>query len=247
MIHTDKTIKAKNELEKITGIPVKILSLDDFSKKFDAPYITSYFGVYNRLEEEHIIGINLNKPNTNESTFVHECCHAIMNHLGYPKVDYMTYPSDGADFVSLLHRISSNLSSVIQHPKVYYMMENDFEIDMENYFKGLLLQKCERLKKSSKEFELEKQVFNIQQNIIDGMEYFYYDDETRKTILSQLSITCPNSYNFLIGLKKAKYNFLEIKESKKSANDLLARIKKYGEKRTESKTLNNIWDRILIN
>jgi hypothetical protein len=246
MIHTDKTKKAQDKLINLTKKEISIISTQEFATRFNVPLVKDFLGVYYYFDNKHIIAVNYNKPETIESSFVHECCHAIMKHEKYSEFEYKYFETDTLEFINTLKFITSILTSAIQHPKVYRMMEEDFNIDMNIYFEGIIFQKNERLEKQPtiSNQNLDHKIFLIQQNIIDGLEYLYYPLKYKNDILKKLMTICPNSYDYLKGLEKAKLDFMTLKSHKKSSQDFLDKIKKYGVKKTESQNLNVIWDRI---
>ncbi len=246
MKETPNTIKAKEILENKSGFPVIIKTLDELSIEYNLPNIKEYFGVHNFNGKEHIIGVNSNKPETNETTFVHECIHGIMVAEGFPRVEYL-YLTGNPQEEKILKILTSYFSSSIQHPEIYRRMNDDFELNMSKYFQGLIIQKKNRLQKKPDNFnnDIEK-VFSIQQDIIDGHEYFFYEPKSKTEILNELQEKSNGAYNFLLGIQKAKFDFYTPNSNRESAKKFLKKIIKYGEKRIGSSLTKRFWSNLKI-
>lgn len=247
MEETPNTIKAKKLLEEISGYPVVIRTLDELALEYNIPSIKGYFGVHDFNGRQHTIGVNSNKPETNESSFVHECIHGILSVEGFPSVEYQN-PTRDVQEERILKMLASYLSSAIQHPEVYRRMTIDFNLNMTEYFQNLMLQKKNRLNKKPSEYnnEVEK-VFSTQQDIIDGHEYFYYESNSKVEILKELLQKSRGAYNFLLGIQKSKLDFSTPTVCRNSGNKLLDRVIKYGDKRIGNSLSNRFWNNLKIN
>jgi len=247
MIQTPNTIKAQQQLEKLSGYPIITTTLDEIADRLGDNHIRTYLGVYFFDGQHHVIGINSNKPETNESSFVHECIHGILNYEGYPTVKYAkSYLPQGDKGV--IERLRDNLQSAIQHPAVYYRMSSDYTLDMDAYYSSLLHQKTNRLSKKPRIFQSEfEKVLIDQQDIIDGHEYFYYDIKTQSEILKLFESESYNAYKTLVEFQNYRYDFISLNNCKDSSNKLLSCLKEFGEKHLGSRELTNrFWNRMYI-
>ncbi|NDK56823.1 hypothetical protein [Pontibacter fetidus] len=248
MKHTATTLKAQEKLMNLSGYPVEIVTMKEFAISSGLLNVESYLGVHYFDGEQHIIGVNSEKPETNESTFVHECIHAILDIEGFPKVKIDYKGSEDITINKNCDLLAAFLSSAIQHPEVYRRMDKEFNIDMRNYFQGLLIQKKSRLtKKDSVSQGGLDAVLSNQQDIIDGFEYFFYSENEQKEILDLFKKVSPSAFDFLQGIrKKSKLDFYSPSKARVSALDFFERIKKYGEKKAGQSLNTMFWDKISI-
>ena len=120
-------------------------------------------------------------------------------------------------------------------------MRQDYNLDMERYFESLLEQKVSRFSKKNAGNEQES-IFSNQQDILDGLEYFYYDADYRTQVLSCFRDNSESAYNSCLQLRtKIEKTGMHTPHScLKSGKKIKAHIIKYGGKRNLN-FLNNMW------
>lgn len=249
MKETNKTQSARKHIAKLTDKPIIITSLDELAVSSGLQGIEGYLGAAKENDDNIIIAINSNKPESHESTFVHELLHIMINYEGFPKVfinEQFIKKNLPQKLWALLPKLQAYFSSVLHHPVIYKRMREIYNIDMGVYFNGLLVQKMNRFN-SKKNKNDQEVVFSNQQDILDGLEYCYYEAEQRTKILCQFRKKSNSAYNMCLDLQRAinKIGILNPQSCKISAEIIKSRIIKYGEKRNLG-VLNNMWEALDI-
>ena len=246
MIKTENTQKALNTLRKVTKNEVLFLSKGQFEEKFKTKLDGN--GVHYFFDEKHHICIDENiSESEKECTYVHECLHAILRLEGYP----CCYLEGRRDFrveeKNSLLRITGSITDAIHHPTIYERMTKDFDLDMDLYFRNLLIKKIERLELMKTDHKDDLSVVYIsQQNFIDAVEYFFYPNEVQSKLFEQVKKMLPDNYGFLKGIKPKKLRFDNPENSKSTINDILERIKRYGQKRDAEILNERVWNLMII-
>ena len=226
---------------------IRIISLEEASQ-IKGINITGYNGVAWQEDSIITIGINVNKPETNEASFFHELSHIYLEYDNFPVITYNleNININNKMLIAQMPKLCGYVQSVIHHPAVYKMMKEKYLINMNEYFANCLIQKRDRFLKNSPQ---NKNVFEEQQDIIDGFEYSFYDGNAKEEVLKLFKQVAPDSYNSCIDITKRinqKCSIYTSDGSRKAPIMLLERVKKYGEVRKLG-TLNRIWDALVIN
>lgn len=243
-METDNTRLAREHLAKLTDKKISITTLQQIGKIVGIIGIDEYLGATKESNDHITVALNPNKPDTNEATFVHELLHIMLDYEGFPNIlineSYAT-TNIPPPLWSQLPKLQSYFSSVLEHPEIYRRMRENYDLDMERYFNALLTQKLNRFNKKKWRNDQEM-VFSNQQDILDGLEYFYYSANQSEQILSCFRNNSESSYNSCLRLheKIEKIGTHTPYSCHKSAKAIKAHIIKYGEKRNLS-LLNNMW------
>jgi len=246
---TDNTQLAREHLAKFTDKPIMLTTVQKVAKVSGINGVEGYLGAAKENDDLILVALNPNKPESQESTFVHELSHIMLDYEGYPNVrinEQYAMTNLPQHLWTQLPKLQAYFSSVLDHPEIYRRMRESYNLNMEAYFDGLLKQKINRInkKKSSNDQEL---VFSNQQDILDGLEYFYYDVKQRTEILAHFKKKSNSAYNSCLGLQRVidKIGMHNPISCRKSAEIIQDRIVKYGEKRSQ-KLLNNMWKALEI-
>jgi len=249
MEESSNTQLARELLAKLTDKPIMIKSLQEIANESGIQGIEGYLGATFETADHILIALNENRPETHENSFVHEMLHKMLDYEGFPKV------SANQDYVKKnlppnlqvhLTKLLSFFSSVIKHPEIYKRMREDYNLDMESYFCGLLIQKRNRFDKKKNDDD-QQLIFSNQQDILDGLEYMYYNNNQKNEILRIFKDKSISPYNSCLGLHKAisKIGIHTPQSCLTAAGKIKAHIIKYGDKRGLG-LLNNMWKAIEI-
>lgn len=176
MVETSSTKKVREQLADCTQKPIVIESLEQLSKQKGLSSVMTYAGASQINESAINIFLNYDKPDTHESTFVHEVLHAILRYEQYPSIEInqefakQHIKKRDNDSLSMLR---NKFGSSITHPEIFRRMIQLFDLDINSYFENLMKIKIQRLKRK-KESKIKKEVFYSQQDIMDSIDYFYY-------------------------------------------------------------------------
>lgn len=245
MIKTANTHKALSLLQEVTTNEILFFSKNEFEEKFRTKFTGN--GAHFFFNNKHHICINENMSDlAKECTYVHECLHALLRIEGYPCC-YLEGRRVFRDKEknSLLH-IAGSITDAMHHPQIYQRMKKDFDLNLELYFKNLLIAKIDRLESMPRSEDNFSAVYRSQQNFIDAIEYFYYPLDIKSKIFEKIKEILPDNYNFLINLKPKKIKFDTPKNSKSTMDDLLNRIKAYGKKRNAEILNERVWNLMII-
>lgn len=242
---TKNTILARENLLKLTNKPVIITTLEEFSMRLGINFIQGYLGANKEFNDYIVVALNEYKPESHESTFVHELIHSILRHEQFPRVminEQFINNYIPKDLWSDLTKLVCFFQSSIEHPVIYERMRNNYQLDMEKYFNLLLVNKKNRLSKKNNFKTREERLFSDQQDILDGLEYHCYDEPQKTEILKILKVESRNAYDSCYSMNQAITNtrIHDPLSCHKSAEIIKAAIIKYGEKRHIG-NLNKMW------
>ncbi|MCL0094401.1 hypothetical protein M1N58_00675 [Dehalococcoidales bacterium] len=153
--------------------------------------------------------LNLTKPeDVREAVFVHEVLHIVLHHEGFPGIAIRARflsPSDA----QALEKLRDRFSSTIDHLQVYKRMITEFNLNFDLYFDGLVQAKIRRFGKFSYNTSVKdaKYYFYVQQDILDGLEYYQYPNLYSQRILAIFKETCPEGFASCLALRE-KINML---------------------------------------
>lgn len=247
MDETENTSLARKHLAEVTDKPIKIVSTKELADKFGMSWVENTFGVCRENDGHILIGLNYSRPETNESAFIHEVQHIILRHEGFPTVsinEHFGKKNIQVDHIKTLIGIHNQLCSVIQHPAVYQRMAKNYNIDMEKYFERAVGQKIHWLSEREKaiKYDHEREVFFTQQDILDGLEYFYYAQKQKEVIIENFKENSSIAYHSCCSLLKKiqKIGMYSPENCRKSAVEIKKHIINYG-KRKEAVYSNKFW------
>ncbi|MGB0428915.1 MAG: hypothetical protein ACPGLV_00480 [Bacteroidia bacterium] len=133
---TDKMNLAKNNLSKLIPKPLRIISMDEVVREEKDQKWTNYLGV--TREEDHTIMIGLNEkyPEFQESVFIHEILHRILEQEGFPQIhlNHSKLKNYQPKVHWLFYYLSGRLSEILDHPTIYLRMEDEYNLNLTSYF-----------------------------------------------------------------------------------------------------------------
>jgi len=244
IIGTENTIKAVNMLNKYTDKAIQVRDIKEL------PDIGSYLGAA-YIDDEIIIHLNCSYPiDIQEATFIHEVLHLVLRYEGFPKVEInetiaRTLPSQ---FISVLPKLRSHFSSTIEHPQIFKRMESEFTLNLPRYYGVQVQQKLNRLNKGLNYPKGSKQYYFFrQQDILIGLEYFFYPQYYKNKILSVFKEAYPNAYTSCLSLynKVKKIGFNSPKSAYESAKIIKAHVIRYGRRKSVG-VFNKMWKALEI-
>jgi hypothetical protein len=251
IIQTENTLKVVGMLRKHTGKKVLIKDIKELS---DDPVFSGaefYLGATYNGPESIIVYLNLYHPNTCEATFVHEILHIILEYEGFPEIIInqaiaRTLPPQ---FSRVLPKLQSFFSSTIDHPEIFKRMESEFELNLSPYYEIQVQQKLNRFQKGLKtESEKNQQYYFFrQQDILIGLEYFFFPKNYKERVLQAFNRFYPDAYASCLSLYKRvrKVGFNSSKSSYQSAKMIKTHIIRYGERKKVG-IFNRMWEALEV-
>lgn len=251
MIETKNTLKVINMLKKYTDKKVLVKDIKELSNDPVFSGAASYLGATYNGPDSVIVYLNLSHQHTCEATFTHEILHIILDYEGFPNIIInediaKILPSQ---FARVLPKLQSFFSSTIDHPEIFKRMESDFDLDLSLYYEIQVQQKLNRFYKSLRNDSKtnEQYYFFRQQDILIGLEYFFYPQNHKEKILKVFGESYPDAYASCSSLynKVKRVGFNTPKSSYKSAKIIKERIIKYGERKPTG-MFNKMWETLEI-
>ena len=198
MIETKNTLKVINMLRKYTDKKVFVKDIKELSNDPVFSGAASYLGATYNGPDSIIVYLNLSYQHTCEATFIHEILHIILDYEGFPNIIInedvaKILPSQ---FARVLPKLQSFFSSTVDHPEIFKRMESDFDLDLSLYYEIQVQQKLNRFYKSlaSDSKTNEQYYFFRQQDILIGLEYFFYPQNHKEKILKVFRESYPDAY-----------------------------------------------------
>ncbi len=233
MKETKNTQIAREKFASLTDKPIEITSLAAEAKRKNTPYIVDFLGASIIESDRIVIALNYNKPETHETTFIHEVTHQIIAKSGFPRIDYdLEYANVFVDpnHLPILQQVMSYLISSIEHPEVYRQMTEFYDLDMKAYFDSLIVQKMRRFALPIPSNKIDR-ILSEQQDIVEGIEYHYYHESVKKQILDELKRVSPQAFDIVEGyLQKLPEEWYRTPiDCESTANLILRRVIDYGE------------------
>lgn len=250
MNETNNTLLAREHLLKHTDKQIKITTLHEMAKVSGISGIERYLGAAKEYNDHIMVALNADIPESHENTFVHELLHIILDYEKFPNMainEQFAIKNLPPRLYAQLPKLQAYFSSAIDHPEIYVRMKDNYELNMEKYFNFLLAQKKNRFTKKNSFKNKEEELFFNQQDIIDGLEYFHYDNAQREEILMAFRETSNSAYNSCLALHRAisRSGMHNPLSCRKSAEKIKIHLVKYGEKRNIG-LLNNMWNALDI-
>lgn len=238
MIETKNTLKVINVLRKHTDKKILVKDIKELSSDPGFSGAASYLGATYNGPDSVIVYLNLSHPHTCEATFTHEILHIILDYEGFPNIIInediaKILPSQ---FVRVLPKLQSFFSSTIDHSEIFKRMESGFDLNLSLYYEIQVQQKLNRFYKSLRNGSKtdEQYYFFRQQDILIGLEYFFYPQKHKEKILKIFGESYPDAYASCSSLynKVKRVGFNTPKSGYKSAKIIKEHIIKYGERKS---------------
>jgi len=248
---TRNGFRAIEMLRKYTNKNILVKDIRELAGHLSFPGVESYLGVSDNAPENIIIYLNFSYPNTCEATFVHEVLHIILHYEGFPQV---IINQEKANTLPIqlrqgLPKLQSFFSSTLDHPEIFRRMESEFDLDLSSYYQIQVQQKINRFHKSLKEGAKRSQQYYFfrQQDILIGLEYFFYPPNYKETILQVFNEFHPDAYASCSSLyeKVKKIGFYTRESAYQSGKMIKAHIIRYGERKGVG-IFNKMWEALEI-
>lgn len=236
-IETDNTRKVINKLRQYIDKPIEVKDLAELASQ-GAAYAVNYLGSAKEYLNKIEVHLNLTKPeDVREAVFVHEVLHIVLHHEGFPgiatRADLVRFlsPSDA----QALEKLRNRFSSTIDHLQIYKRMITEFNLNFDLYFDALVQAKIRRFGKFSSNTPVKnaKYYFYVQQNILDGLDYYQYPDPYSQRILTIFRETCSEGFASCLALheKTEKVGYSTAPLAYRCADLVRNQIIKYGHKK----------------
>jgi hypothetical protein len=247
---TKNGLRAISMLRKYTDKNILVKDIRELAGRPSFPGVESYLGASENTSENIIIYLNFSYPNTCEATFIHEMLHKILRYEGFPEViiDQEKANTLHIQYKQFLPKLQSLFSSIIDHPEIFRRIESEFDLDLHSYYQIQVQQKINRFHKSWKEEPKNDQYYFFrQQDILIGLEYFFYPPIYKERILQVFNELSPDAYASCSSLyeKVKKIGFYTPESAHQSGKMIKAHIIRYGE-RKGARIFNKTWEALEI-
>jgi hypothetical protein len=189
-----------------------------------------------------------------EVIVVHEILHKILNYEGYPQVTidktaWALLPPEVQDLLIRKNGLRDRFQSAIDHPEIFRRIISGFELDIDSYFDIQVSQKL-RMFQSDSSRRLSggaDYYFREQQNIMWGIELFWYPTAHRNRILFAFEESHPDSYHSCLSLyEKIKgIGFGSPDAAYKCVSAVKSHIAEYGKSRNTGR-YERMWEALEI-
>ncbi|MFC1990888.1 hypothetical protein ACFLU9_01900 [Chloroflexota bacterium] len=244
--------KVVSLLKRHCNKPIQIKNIEEFAQKPGTSYIANYLGTVKEYSERIEVHLNYSvAENVREAILVHELLHILMRHRGFPGI--ATRAEESSRILQLLapqlEKLRYFFSSTVDHLYIYKIMQTDFNLDLAPYYEAHIKAKTTRFsrfsfKDSPKNAEY---YFQVQQDILEGLEYYEYPNPYRQNILQLFKETDPDGFASCSALysKLRKMGFSTPENMYRCANLIKIQIIKYGEKKSVGE-FNLLWNAINV-
>lgn len=251
-IETENTRKVVHILRRYTDKPIEVKDIAEFTNHPSTANIVNYLGASKEYSSKIEIHLNLTKPeDVREAVFVHELLHIVLHHEGFPgiatRADMVRFlqPSDA----QVLEKLRDRFWTTIDHLQVYKRMVTNFSLSFDLYFEELVQAKIRRFGQFSYDAHAKdaEYYFQVQQNILDGLDYHQFPNPYGQRILTVFRETCPEGFASCLALheKINKIGYSTPQLMHRCANLVRDQIIKYGHKKSVG-TLNQFWSALNV-
>jgi hypothetical protein len=214
----------------------------------EMPILGSYLGGVMEFDDHIDIYCDLSRPEmVCQAVLVHEILHVILGREGFPKIiiDVDMLPRLSLQQQEQLPKIRDRFKSAIDHPEIFKRMSSRFEMDLNAYFDAQVEQKLRMFESGSRISGQRDQnyYFQRQQDIMWGIELFWYPSRQRDQIQSAFQRVHLDSYQSCFSLySRIKRTGFETPIScYESAQAMKSHIISYGENRNIG-VPNRMWE-----
>lgn len=251
-IETENTRKVVHRLKRYTDKPIEVKDIAEFANIPSLAHIVNYSGASKEYSNKIEIYLNLTKPeDVREAVFVHELLHIVLKYEGFPGIDIR---ADIVGFlppniVSIVENLRNRFSSTIGHLQIYKRMVSDFNLGFDLYFEDLVQAKIRRSGKFSYQTHAKdaEYYFHVQQDILDGLDYYQFPNPYGQRILTIFRETCPEGFASCLALyeKINKIGYSTPPLMYRCADFIRNQIIKYGHKKAVG-TFNQYWSALSV-
>jgi hypothetical protein len=218
----------------------------------EMPIPGSYLGAVMQLEDRIDIYCDLSRPEiVRQAILVHEIVHIVLSREGFPEIVVKENVSSDLppQQQGLATRLRDRFKSAIDHPEVFRRMTSTFELNLDSYFDAQVDQKLRMFQSGSKGKSWRDQdyYFERQQDIMWGIEFFWYPSKQRDQILLAFQNTHPDSHQSCLSLysKIKGIGFQTPTSCYESAQIMKSHIISYGENR-KTGAFNRMWEALHV-
>ncbi|MBI4180473.1 MAG: hypothetical protein HY528_00915 [Chloroflexi bacterium] len=251
-IETESTRKVVHILRRYTDKPIEVKDLAEFVRHPALSHMANYLGSAKEYSNKIEVHLNFTKSeDVREAVFVHELLHIVLKYEGFPGIALRT---DMVRFLQpsiaqVLENLRDRFQSTIGHLQVYKREVTDFSLSLDLYFEELVRAKIHRFgqfsyKPHAKDAEY---FFQIQQDILDGLDYYQFPNPYSQKILAIFRETCPEGFAACLALheKTEKISYSTPPLAYRCADLVRNQIIKYGYKKNVG-TPNQLWSALNV-
>jgi len=231
VLQTPNTTKLLNLLRRHIDKPIHVRDIAELG----VTYLGSGKEYSNRIE------VHLNttvSESVQEAVFIHELLHILMRNQGFPGIAIRADIQSklASNLIPHLEKSRDFFSSTIDHLKIYETMQNEFNLDLNSYFKDQVEGKIRRFGKFSYQEHPKdaEYFFHVQQDILDGLNYYLFPEPFKQEILNIFKLKTPEGFaacSTLFG-KVSKIGFFKPEQIFKCAGVIKDQIVNYGKKKS---------------
>lgn len=247
MIDTVNTRKALDMLMGFTDKEIEVKPIEEFRAPGLKQPIT-YLGITQLSDNCFRIYLSTEYP---EAILIHEILHIILRYEGFPVVGFdetcaeRRLPQPVRDCLPVL---AGRLVSTVDHPEIHRRMENDYDLDMDRYYRIHAERETDKIiRESGLTLEHDDHVFVCQQNILSCLDFLLWG-KPHAGLLDTLSRHYPEVFNSSQTLRRdvARTGFSTPLGAFKSANIIKSHIVNYGKRRFMRKEFTLMWKSLTI-
>lgn len=252
VIETPNTKRLVRLLGRHISKPIQIKNIAEFANIPGLTHIANYLGAAKEYSNRIEVHLNFSVPDSvREAIFIHEGLHILMRYEGFPGIATRIDSASRLppSLTPHLEKLRDFFSSTIDHLKIYKGMQTEFDLDLILYFQEQVEAKISRFgkfsyKNSSKDANY---YFQIQQDILDGLNYYEFPELSSQNILTVFRETNPDGFASCSALhgKLGKTGCSTPEKMFKCANLIKEQIIKYGQKKNVG-VFNLLWQAIHV-
>lgn len=246
-------------IQPYTTKPLEIRDIAEFAKFANVPElsnivsnIANYLGAAKEYSDRIVVHLNFSvSESTREAVFVHEVLHIVLRYEGFPGIvtradSIHSFPPN---LIPKLEFLTDFFRSTVEHLRVYNRMQTDFTLDFTPYFEEEVQTRIRRFSKFPYKNSPRnaKYYYCVQQDILDGLNYYQFPEPFSQRILTVFKDTDPDGFSSCSALygKLSKIGFSTPQQMFKCANLIKDQIVKYGERKSIG-SRNSFWRAIHI-
>lgn len=247
-IDTPNTKKIMNELKRYYSGQVMVRDIKELASHPKYSNLASYLGVLFHKEGGLVVYVTSEYA---EAEIIHELLHEILRYEGFPqiRVNKIMNQKNPPDRQAATQNIRNRFQSTIDHFVIYRRMQERFDLDFDKYFSMLYQVKLNRFRKrKNKILDHDREVFRDQQDILEGLDFFFYAEPYKHMIMHHFRKNFRKACSSCNILFKniSKIGFITPEINRKSAHKILKHIIRFGEKAFIDKSINRIWKVLVI-
>lgn len=247
MIDTVNTRKAIDMLKGFTDREIEVKPIEEFRAPGLKQPIT-YLGITQLSDNRFRIYLS---NEYSEAILIHEILHIILRYEGFPVVGFDKTCAERRlpqPVRNCLPVLAGRLASTVDHPEIHRRMENDYDLDMDRYYRIHAERETDKIiRESGLTLEHDDHVFVCQQNILSCLDFLLWG-KPHAGLLDTFWRHYPEVFNSSQTLRRdvARTGFATPSDAFRSANIIKSHVVDYGKRRFIRKEFTLMWKSLTI-